>query len=470
MRRFSGIAAGLFLCVGACGKTQTFIDAGGDDDVTVDAITTGSVTVTTHSRCCTVPSGTLVAGIEVVVVQADGSAGDSGQTDANGTIVLEDVQTGAAITAIYPNEGSFELVTIVGVTAGDSLVFGDNYTQSIAVAGVDGQMTATWPQVAGTARYDVVHPCGTSYNYGETTLTGILYQYYYCQSPTGTLRFIAYDQSYNIGQTGLLEGAPYTNGLTATLPAWTAPTAFQATLTGAPAFVEQVQLQTRSVVDGTYPLTAYNYVAPTGGVATLTLTTPSDGDRIAGVARLTRAGDLGSQEVYTTFAGNAASGAFTAPDMPWVGDTIVSASGSLATWVQVGDTGYDAAVAFVSWQRFIPDGGEGGSYINYDWTIVLPPGVTEWSWSERPAALADYLPEIGDSLNSDVELVDLSTVDGYDALRATPEWQYTCPFCESDLGALTGTANVAYSYDGGEGFAAPAPASASRAPWRRASH
>jgi hypothetical protein len=467
MRRFSGIAAGLFFCVGAgaCGKTIAYTDASNGDDDAVDAMTTppGQVTVTTKSRCCSEPMGTLKSGIQVLAIQPHGEAGDSGATDASGVVTLEDVQAGATITAIYPTDDGYDLVTVVGVQPGDDLVFGERYQP--VVAGTDGLMNVSWPQVVGSPRYDISHPCTTNYFYGETTTSGQLNQYAYCQTPTGNIRFIAYDPSYYIAQTGSLRGVAYTNGASVSLPSWSPPFNFSASISGVPTAVDQVQLNAYSYLPGTQSLGGNTYLAPDAGNASGSFLMYAGGDSILASARMTRPGDLGPQDSYQTLPATATSATFTAPQMPWVGGTLISASGASGTWVQVGDEPYDGAVAYASWSRFVPDGAEGGTYTYYSWQVTLPPGVTGWSWTDAPAALADYLPTIGDSLNSDIELVDLSTTDGFDTLRATPEWIYACPQCSIQEGDLDGTANVAYAgNDGGEGLALTSPKL--RAPWR----
>src|SRR5512140_524929 len=108
MRRFPGVAAAVFACAVGCGKTTALSDAPGaidgssiDANTTVDAIPVGDVTVTTHSRCCTEPNGTLEANVPVFSVQPGGAAGPMGMTDATGKVTLTGVLTGAAITEVY---------------------------------------------------------------------------------------------------------------------------------------------------------------------------------------------------------------------------------------------------------------------------------------------------------------------------------------------------------------------------------
>lgn len=452
MRRFSGVASTIFACTGlaACGKTVAYTDAGSTDAPDHDAMTvTGSVTVTTNARCCDRPPGTPVSGVEVFVNQPDGSLGDSGQTDGTGSVTLDDVREGAGVTAIYQTADGYDLVTVVGVAPGDDLVFGEDFRPD--QTGVAGSMTVSWPALPAVNYYYVYHPCGGTYA-NNTQTSVVLNQYVYCQTPTADLQVIAYDTSYNLSHAVVLRDVPYTNGQTASVGAWTPATQFTVSASNIPSVIDEVQLGAGSVVDDIVSLNHSTYQTPAGGGASAIVPVATGTDRVAAWSRISHPGDLGSQLSFQSLPATATSATFPLVELPWLGDAIVSASGRIATWVQVGDQPYDGAVVSARWERSVGEGGEGGSWMSYEWTVLLPPGVTTWSWADPPAALADIMPVATDSFyGDDILLVDLAGVDDYAALRSTPEWHFACPDCAVTNGEIDA---ATFSYgDGGEGFA-----------------
>jgi len=468
MRRFSGVAAILFASAMGCGKTQTFVDGSvldsniADAGVTIDATPSGDVTVTTYSRCCTDPAGTPVADIDVVSVQPDGSAGPTGKTDATGKVTLSGVLQGAAITVIYPTADGYQLVTTLGVKPGDDLVYGEQYLQTLP-AGTGGTMTVNIPAQAGATSYYVYTPCGA---YGFTA-PGAVTVAEGCTVATATLLVVAYDGNYVPLASGVLRDVPFTDGATATLAAWDPVTVdgFAASVSGLPADVSSVALYATPVFAGR--LVYYqSFPTPDAGSAAGTMTFPADGDRIASWAEIHRSAQVGRHEVYQGLAGDATSVSLTSPQLPWLGQVLVNSAAQIGTWVQVGDGAYDAAVGFVSWSRY-----DAGNNVTtyYNWTVEVPPGLNVWTWASPPAALADYVPVSSDNISGSVQLVDLSGVDGYDAARAAPEWQWTCPVCATQSGDLTGTSSAAFNWDGAEGFITGAPHAGPQAP-RAARH
>jgi hypothetical protein len=450
MRRCSGVAAIIFATAAGCGGGKTFVDAGRGDantidgGVTIDATPVGDVTVTTYSRCCTDPAGTPVADIQVVSIQPDGSAGPSGTTDASGKVTLSGVLQGASITAIYPTGDGYHLVTTLGVRPGDDLVYGEQYIADLS-PGTGGSLTLDLPAYAGAAHYYVFTPCG-SFTF---TAAGTLTVPENCTIATGDLILFAYDASYNTIATGVLKDVPFTDGASVTLAAWTPATAaFAATLTGLPADVNNVAIYAAAVY-GDRDFYSSTYPTPDAGSASAMMSVPADSDRLASWAEVHRMAQVGRHEVYQGLAGDATSISLADPQLPWLGQLLVNSAAQIGTWVQIGDQPYDAAVGFVSWSRF---DAVNDVTTSYDWTIEVPPGLTMWTWASPPAALADYLPATSDNISGDLQLVDLSGVDDYDAARAAPEWQWTCPLCATQSGELTGVSSAAFRWDGAEGF------------------
>jgi len=491
MLRLAGIASTLFLTAAACGKVKPFNDAGGGGDDTIDADTSpdsgppGDVTVTTRNHCggyffaCTETPRTLVGGIDVFVIQPDGTLGDSGQTDGNGAITLTDVQPGAGVTAVYPTDGGegYDIVTIIGVEPGDDLELGEVWTTQ-GVCCTSGTMTANWTAQTGVGinGYTVYHPYTNNGIGGEASSTMGLSLYSPYMPPTGDFQIIGYDIDGYPVRTNVVRNATYNFGQTVTFTGtWATPSLFTATVSGIPDDVETVYLGANSLLDNLRDYNSpYSFSDSFPGDATVTWTHPfpNDTDGTLVGASMYRGGNVGGQDLVARVDASATSSSQAANLLPWLGSSIVSGAGHLATWVQIGAQPYDGAVAYLSWFKdsgvpASPTGitaGSGGGDVRYNWTVILPPGVTTYAWPEVPEQLADYLPGDNDSINnSGIMLVDLSDTDGYDELRNTSEWKVTCPYCALRDGELTGRANVSYSDDGGQGDRR----AADRAPWHR---
>ncbi|MCA9679067.1 MAG: hypothetical protein KC464_28810, partial [Myxococcales bacterium] len=472
MRRFSGVAAGIFLCLAGCGHDDTYTDAApGADSARVDATTapdavpTGALTVTTHSRCCDDPPGTLVAGIPVFVLGPDGALAAQGTTDATGTVTFQDVVAGSAVTAIYPDNGnSTQLVTVLAVKPDDHLVFGDGYTAGRPGSAGTGNMTITFPAAATATSFQISTECDGTYGYAAGTTSVSLSERAFCDTGVASLALRAYD-STGLFQTALARDVTFASGGSYDVPAWTPTTSLALSRTGVPAAVTEVDFTARAVVANLYTPTNYDYQLPTGGTAMVTIPVSALGDRLYTSSTMYRDGGLGPQESYRGQAVGAATSTWSG-ELPWVGQMLFNAGAQIATWIQTGDHAYDGAVGFTSWEHYTPGGDAGaGTYTYFDWTILIPPGVTTWTWSAPPAELAPYLPQVADYLYTPaVMLVDLLDTDGYDGLRQTPQWQYDCPGCAIERGELT-DASVAFSADGGEGLLLAPPAH--RPPWYR---
>ncbi|MCE9572661.1 MAG: hypothetical protein K8W52_05850 [Deltaproteobacteria bacterium] len=464
MRRFGGLASFVFLsvglaaglCVGACGGGQSFPDASSIDAVSFDGNTTpdatpsGDITVTTHSRVGGGPSGTLVADVPVFTVQPDGTAGPSGTTSASGDLTLTGVKAGASVTAVYPVNGGYQLVTVLAVKPGDHVVLGDHYLAPLGTS--TGTMTVTFPTVPNAAYYYGYNRCSSaSVNDGAATSMTFATT---CGNATADMSFEAYDGKFARLGYASLHGAPYTDGATAAITAWTPATSgdnFALSITGLGAAVDVVYFSTFAQwTDGFRRAQQDYYAQPAAGEAALMMTVPTGSDHVLAYAQLHQQTlQTGSQETYRVLAPSATSVAMTAPTLPWLGQVTINGAAQIAQWIPIGTGSYDAAVVFANWQRFDPSN-ESTTY--YYWTISVPPGQTSLSWAGLPTAIADQLPTAADAVVGDMQLVDLSDAADYDALRARPEWEWSCPGCASQQGDRTEPSSVAFPFDGAEGF------------------
>jgi len=410
----SVLLVGLALASAACGKVQSFSDAaGGDDVVEIDATTTGEVTVTTRTRCCAGIPGAVVGGIDIVVVDADGAV-RTALTDASGEATVT-LTAGASVTAVYRDVTGGDLVTFVGVAPGDHLEFGEAFS---APATQTGTMTIRWPtQTAGG--FSVATSCGQFSASNTASSVGVV-QYSDCARNPFDALFIASDpdDTSQIGQWGLLDEAAWVNGGAAALAAWQAPTSFTLGATGLPAEVADARIEVRPVIDGNPGRGVFVSAAPAGGAVTTTLPWATGVDGISALAVFERP-DFGPQATIEGLDAGATAWQLDAPiTLPWLGEIVASPATLQAAWSSDGEGSHDVTLMFFNWSRTELDGG----VLDFQWAFFLPPGAEELAFPELPGTLASFLPEPDDSLGASGGLIDIAADDGYDALRARPEW------------------------------------------------
>ena len=401
----------------ACGKVSTFTDAASDDAVAVDAISAGTVTVTTYARSNgTTPSGEVVSGVDVVVVGRDGAVRDMGTTDASGEATL-DVEAGDSVTAVYRDVSGGDLVTYLGVEPGDQLRFGERFG---AGGSQTGSMTLNWPLTPASG-IEVHHVCGAGFAAGTATSTTI-YQYEDCARTPFDALFVAFDLNNPeyIARWGLVENLPFANGTSATLNSWQAPGSFSIDVTGIPPEVTEGDVQVQPLIDGnTGPDVRIN-AAPTAGSLSGTRPWATGGEGIVASAGFFRDGQFGAQGVFERLPATATAWMPDDPArLPWFGPIIASSAAREITWITAGGGDFDAALVFMSWTDVETDGGVS----SYRWSFFVPPGVDELRFPELPGTLMPFLPEDDDFPNVFGFMLDYATVDGYDALRARAEWE-----------------------------------------------
>jgi hypothetical protein len=444
MSRFTAVASSLFAVAAGCGDDGHFIppDAGDDAPPMVDARPSGAVTVTTMVRCCTVTPGTPQAGVTVAVAQPDGTLGETGVTDAAGQVSFANVQLGASITAIYPEDayGTTDISTIAGVKPGDTLTFGENYYQpDIADAAPTGSVTFNYPH--SYYYYQVYGPCSVV---GSHSASASLSRRPGCDPATAAITLQAYDNNMNKVATAYLPAADFSGETPVTVESWSPDrTDFEVSMTGM-----TPPMSVGFEVVAPYPnARLYNYAdvgEPTNGTASTMLTAPTTAPAIKTFAYVERGRLEGDQRVYVS---GTSPVTFAAPTLPWLSAAIVNVKTGKAGWYQTEGTA-DGAVFHLEWNRW-DDAAETSHY--YRWNLVLPPGVTELELESPVPALAAVLPEIVDDVYApEVRLIDLSSTADYDAFRQLPEWRMT-DVPSSILAGHEAMASESISADGGEG-------------------
>jgi hypothetical protein len=456
MRRFQGIAASIFACacVAGCGKTNTLGDAPSGDSNTTDANTTPdaalAVTVTTYSRSNSVtpvPNHTLVADVPVYVVTSAGAIDQMGMTNAQGTISFLGVAPGSSVTAVYTVSGGYKIVTTVGVKPGDNLVYGDVYRTQPGTIATPGTMNITFPTVANATQYEVHHPC----NYSDSGAASPVAININCDLTSANLYVLALDQNFQALATATLHGVAYGPGQTANITQWNAVTQpLTASVSGLEAVVRSVGFHFANVVDGVQA----NFIMQgspvlASGAGSVDVPVPTGGDRLFAFAELYNTTAFGPKEAFQTLASTTRTATFTEPSLPWMGPLTWDMANQKVSWTTDGTGAYDGMVFDLAWSI------DNGTLTNYDWTIVAPPGMTQFSWANPPAALAPYLPAATDTVNPDYAyntgLIDLSNASDYDQLRQQPEWFINDTGYATEDGELPTGSNVAL-WEGGEGY------------------
>lgn len=407
----------------------------------------GSITVTTHVRCCEEAAGTIKPDVEVVTVNPDGTLGPTGRTGVDGKLTLEGVYEGSLVTALYEPEGEsteHEYVSFAGVKPGDSLTFGEAYYQKNA-KGTAGQATVSFPAHQGTSYYYPSSPCNRWGSFSSPPATLDLYES--CQTPTSPVLFTAYDSDHKVVASKFVPDLATTPGATNTISALNPVAAdnFAVTVADLDPDVTRVRFDLEPVYapSGLIERPMYQHIL--SGVDGITLSVPTDGLRQLHTSRFVASYQYAPHEFYVGASGAADSATVTGGgELPWLAEANFSPLG--ATWLQT-DGSYDGAVAMVSWYKQ-PE--VQGDMHYYRWVAILPPGQTSLRWDNLAMALRERLPAFTDELSdSDVMLIDLTGPATYDELRQVPEWMLTCPSCAVYDGELPSARVTA---DGAEGF------------------
>ncbi len=470
----------LYTCVllaAACGRDEYFIDASlGDDVVTIDATTADDpdaelvpdgeplapVRVTAYGRNSNTLPGARVENVEVLVYGVDGTLHDRDQTDSSGEVVV-DAEPGDSVTAIYDlvADQDVYVTTVLGVQPGDELVFGDRPSATTTGASI-GVMTLAVPTFSAPPdSYAWYWDCGLSSGSGVPPATVGITMYDNCGGSTFSAIFVA-----TIGgqkEWARLIARPFADATTDAFPAAQAAGTFDIDFTAISPQIDQsyyLYLYSTfgpSLFALTSPSSAYDDTSDGAMSASLPWTDGGDGARLT--EYLYRNGNLGYQ--YATRRLAAGVNAVTTPvtPLPWLSDTtLVVAGAGVAQWFIVGSEPYDGGVVDLYWSvdAGVAKGkGSGGSTIDFRWNILAPPGTMMLVFPELPEDLAAYAPPTDATIYASTTLEDSSAVDGYDALRALPEWTWdACLDCDASMTGVV-TPSVRYSYGSGVGKPGP---------------
>jgi hypothetical protein len=445
MRITTSISACLLLA--ACGEVHSFTDAGSspDDAEALDATAVGTVNVTALAKCCT-NARQPVADVEIVSIDADGSPRDRVQTDAAGEATV-DVLAGGSVTAVYPldaSSGQRYLATFGAVDPGDELTFGDDFWEGTGAT--MSSMRVTWPSgVPNISYWYVYYDCGYSYATGTAAETLVYrYDYAHCRGATTDLVLIGYDTS--LGQyarhASLQDVTWVADGVVSFATTTLGTNTVNFSVTGLPPEINSVYTSAWPVT-GPYSLPdAWASGTPSGGTFNQTGQMIPEGDSTGAYLELRRTGDFGYQYSRRRLPASPSSVTWASPTiLPWIGQVASSAAARTITWIQLGDQPYDATTISLYWYTGVGGKLFGGVGVNYNWNLILPPGIDEVRFPTLTGDLAEVMPPDDYFLYPDIALVESELFDGYDEVKTHPEWEARCPDCVAP-GATTAPATT----------------------------
>lgn len=295
-----------------------------------------------------------------------------------------------------------------------------------------GSQTYSWPVQTGVANHCIFTSCGGSCNGVNASTT--LAESSTCHREPMDILYVGLNANNLVSHYNLRSNVAFTNGQNVAIGGWAVAPNATLTVSGVPPEVSTVSGYWTSVVDAAvdnsiFTLFAQSYNgAPTGGAFSSTFAFHSTGDRTMGRVFLTRP-NFQAIQIVDQFNANTLTQTVAAPALtPWLqGAVAVSAALRTASWFLISDANSvsDGLVLRLAWNHVV-------SAMNnqHQWHIIMPPGQTSIALPKLPAAFNDNLPASQDFINGQVRVFDISTVNGYDAVRTTvPSRNIMCVDC-----------------------------------------
>lgn len=400
-----------------------------------------TVSVTALSRSYErVVAKTPRAGVKVHAVS--GTHIEVATTDADGRATLTFPESGS-ITAEYTGEEQVTLVTYLGVKPGDALQLGDR-RQNHSLPLTPQRMTVTWAAFPGATQYYVHGPYTTG---GSTGTTGTLDVYDAVGAQRVGVALEARDAASKLIGSAFLPDVAYVPGGNVTFSEtdWQAlPMAvnFRIDAVNAPSDIQLTAESSWGPFLNSYFTPGIDHVRFEGPLASNSFLIPSAAARRVATAQLARNDQAGRQWFRSTAAAAQTSATIDVGGRPWVTSATYDGASRVARWqLSSFERPYDAATLQFEWlvsgRRLV------------SWRLVVPPDVTEIPFDVvMPPALVTLLPTTTTEVAKGLRLVDPSTVEGYDAARALPEWVLLNPYDS----VVEGDDPAVVSADGGDDF------------------
>lgn len=423
LRLFSSLP---LFALAACGSVK---DAGPDAS-TVDADISGTATVETESVAFGVAAGTNVGNIDIISMLPNNTVLEAIKTDAGGNATIK-VYPGGSVTAVYKHTADMgaDLITYVGVKPNDTLIFGSRNPSAVGVTQTNlGAQTYQWVVQAGVTNHCAFTSCSGACA-GVGTSVAVT-EFNTCNRSPMDILYIALGANGLVSHYNFRANVAFTAGQTLPAVGWAAAQNATVNITGIPAEVSNVSGNWATVLDGA---TEYNYAqsyngAPTGGAFTSTFAFHPTGDRSLGRLNMSRPGSFQTIQVIDQFNTSTLNQTVATPTLtPWIqGGLLVSSALRIASWFLVSDANSvsDGVVVRLNWSHVVSSVSH-----PHQWHIIMPPGQQSLALPKLPAAFNENLPAPQDFIGGQVRVFDISTLNGYDAVRATPSRNIMCIEC-----------------------------------------
>ncbi len=358
--------------------------------------------------------GTVVVGVPVVFIEADGTVVGRPLTDSTG-VATSDVHANATATAVIAGAAGnpTTLMTVVGVQPNDKIILGNSVNSGSTM---DGTFTINYPTYSGATSYNVVGPCG-NYNAGNVTSYALTI-YSNCKQSAMDILVVANNASNQ--PIAYLEkpNVPYTaGGSTFVSGTYLLPGTFNASYTNVDASIPNLSFN-RQVPAGYAGYNSSTSGAPANG--TVSLSGPAFNAQTSSV--LTRIIRSSQQNiVYQNMAGNATTYAMDvgATLLPWIGPVTADfANGKVMVPVDTTGTTNDPLDLFYLMFNYGRPDGSGGN-LSFRWYVIgqQPGDVT---LPALPAEVGDVMPQATDTAGTTISVLVESTNLTWDQVRAAP--------------------------------------------------
>jgi hypothetical protein len=394
----------LLTIIAACSPAVARFQDGPTGDAAPDVPTHGMVKVTVYDPNNT---GSVVAGVPVVFVEADDTLVAHPVTDQGG-VATADVHIGASATVVITTQGSTQMTTLLGLKPGDDIILGPRSGTPTDA----GNFTVSFATYPGASNYTVYGPCGGT---NSATSPVVLPMQSDCKKDTMDLMVVAYDVNNNpfvyLTKSGVTFAA---GGSTAVTGTYLGIQNATLSYTNVPAAVTNVY-PARDIPDN-YGFARGGGGAPAGGTFSTTLPAPQ-GAKALVITEIDNS--TGANQTFNeVIDGNTLTHGMDvgATALPWIGTVALDAANHKIT-VPIDPTGTsgdmpDAFFAETAYSRTVDQ-----TNTSYAW-LVLGPTPGDMTLPTLPPEVGDVMPKATDSPGTSIAvMVESDAIASYDVIR-----------------------------------------------------
>lgn len=413
---------------------------------------TGKLRVITQTHV--IGSGALAAiqaGVTVFSMRPNDSVVDTQISDSTGSAALM-IYPGGSVTAVYPhmldNGGAAgmqgtDLVTFVGVKDGDTLTFGTRFGPNTMGQTQVGTVTLNGTNATNQDIF-VRTPCQFSFFSPQFPVSLPVYNWCSASPWEVAVEVRQFSPTFmqTFGYAALTLPATKTGSMTYVN---NAPHVVSAMVTGLPTEITNVDFRLTGTINPGihFNNTTYSYFgggSPMGGALTTTINPFTTGDHFLARMAVFRPGNYSTTVLYDQLTTTAASWTVAGPTLPpYLNGSVLFSDQGKAEWA-IAKTAqaatFDGTVVVFNWTHTMTVSGM-TTNTPYTWTFIVPPDQTSLRLPALPAQFTASAPQpMVDSIGMLVRLIEIPTVNGYDAFRAIPERNITCPDCAVRTGEI----------------------------------